>query len=168
MLEKEGEEQARTSQGRYFEDFQVGQVFKHSLGRTITETDNIWFTLLTCNTNPVLFNKDYCEKYYGGAPFGGRLLVNAALTFSTVAGLSVEDTSKYGVMLGLDNMKLPNPVFPGDTLYAKSEVLATRESKSHPEMGIVTIKTYGYKQDDTTVMEFERTFMIRKRNKSWG
>jgi itaconyl-CoA hydratase len=153
--------------GRYYEDFSVGQVLKHSLGRTITETDNTWFTLLTCNTNPVHFNKDYCEKYYPDPPFNGRLLVNAALTFSITAGLSVEDTSKYGVMVGLSNMKLPNPVFPGDTLYAESNVLAVRESKSHPEMGLVTIRTRGYKQDGTTAIEFERTFMIRKRGRVW-
>ena len=158
---------SNTSQvGRYFEDFREGEKLKHSLGRTVTDTDNIWLTLLTCNTNPVHFNKDYCEKYFPGPPFNGRLVVNAALTFSIIAGLSVEDTSKYGVMLGLNNMKLPSPVFAGDTLYARSEVLSTRESKSRPEMGIVTIKTEGYKQDGKVVMEFERTFMVSKRGKA--
>ncbi len=157
----------RSTEGRYFEDFKVGQVFKHSLGRTLTDNDNIWFTLLTCNTNPIHFNKDYAEKFFPGPPFNGRLVVNAALTFSIVAGLSVEDTSKHGVMLGLNNMKLTNPVFAGDTLYAKSEVMATRDSKSHPETGIITIKTTGYKQDNTIVIEFERTFLVRKSEKSW-
>lgn len=153
--------------GRYFEDFGEGHVFKHPLGRTITDVDNIWFTLLTVNSNPIHFNKDYCEKNFPGEPFKGRLVVNAALTFSVVAGLSVEDTSKHGVMLGLNNMKIPNPVFAGDTLYSESTVLSARESKSHAGMGIVTIKTRGYKQDGTTVMEFERTFLTRMRGKAW-
>lgn len=153
--------------GRFFEDFSVGQVFKHPLGRTITDVDNIWLTLLTNNTNPIHFNKDYCEKNFPGEPFRGRLTVNAALTFAVVAGLSVEETSKHGVMLGLNNMKIPNPVFAGDTLYAESTVLSTRESKSHAGMGIVTIKTRGYKQDGTTVMEFERTFLTRMKGKAW-
>ena len=153
--------------GRYFEDFRAGEKIRHVLGRTITDTDNIWLTLLTCNTNPVHFNKDYCEKYFSGPPFNGRLVVNAALTFSMIAGLCVEDTSKDGVMVGLNNMKLVNPVFTGDTLYARSEVLSARESKSHPEMGVVTIKNEVFKQDSTVVIEFERTFMIRKKGKSW-
>jgi acyl dehydratase len=156
-----------SSAGRYFEDFRAGERLQHALGRTVTDVDNIWLTLLTCNTNPVHFNKDYCEKFFPGPPFNGRLVVNAALTFSIIAGLSVEDTSKYGVMLGLNNMKLLNPVFGGDTLYARSDIVATRESKSRPEMGIVTIRTEGYKQDGTVVMEFERTFMVRKRGRSW-
>ncbi len=161
------DEKPNSDHGRYFEDFKVGQRFQHAQGRTVTDTDNIWLTLLTCNTNPAHFNKDYCEKYYPGPPFNGRLLVNAALTFSIIAGLSVEDTSKYGMMLGLNNLKIPNPVFAGDTLYAQSEVLSARESKSHPEMGLVTIKTEGYKQDKTVIMEFERTFMVRKKGESW-
>lgn len=153
--------------GMYFEDFREGQVFNHPLGRTITDVDNIWLTLLTVNSNPIHFNKDYCEKNFPGEPFKGRLVVNAALTFAVVAGLSVEDTSKHGVMLGLNNMKIPSPVFAGDTLYAESTVLSTRESKSHGGMGIVTIKTRGYKQDGTTVMEFERTFLTRMKGKAW-
>jgi len=160
-------ERKRSAEGKYFEDFKVGQTFEHSLGRTLTDNDNIWFTLLTCNTNPIHFNKDYSEKFFPGPPFNGRLVVNAALTFSVVAGLSVEDTSKHGVMLGLNNMKLTNPVFAGDTLYARSEVIAARDSKSHPETGIVTIRTAGYKQDNTIVIEFERTFLVRKKEKTW-
>jgi itaconyl-CoA hydratase len=153
--------------GRFFEDFKKGEVIKHRLGRTITDVDNIWFSLLTCNTNQVHFNQDYTQKNFPGAPFNGRMLVNAALTFAVAAGLSVEDTSKNGVMVGLSNMKLTNPVFGGDTLYAESEVVETRESKSRKGMGLVTIKTRGYKQDGTTVIEFERTFLTRSKGRVW-
>src|SRR5208282_6304379 len=96
-------------------------------------------------------------------PFNGRLLVNAALTFAIVAGLSVEQTSKNGIMLRLDDLRIPNPTFPGDTIYAESKVLSSRESKSRPEMGIVEISTRGFKEDGTTVMEFRRSYMVRKR-----
>ena len=153
--------------GKYFEDFKEGQVISHSVGRTVTDVDNIWFTLLTNNANPIHFNKDYAEKNFPGPPFNGRLLVNAALTFAIVAGISVEETSKHGIMLGLTNLRLPNPVFGGDTLYAESKVIGKRLSKSHAGMGIVTIHTRGYKQDSTTVIEFERTFLVRKKGKVW-
>lgn len=149
--------------GPFFEDFRVGDVIHHPTGRTISETDNTWFTLLTCNTNQVHFNKDYAEKTFPSAPFHGRLLVNATLTFSIVVGLTVEQTSKNGIMLGLTDLKVPNPTFPGDTLYAESKILNLRELKSRPEMGIVEIATKGYKVDGTTVIEFRRTFMVRKR-----
>jgi len=159
--------QGNPDEGKYFEDFEKGQLMKHPLGRTITDADNIWFTLITCNTNPIHFNKDYAEKNYAGPPFNGQMLVNAALTFAIVAGLSVEETSKHGVMVGLNNMKLVNPVFPGDTLYAESEVIETRESKSRQGMGLVTIRTKGYKPDHTEVIEFERTFLTRKKGTVW-
>jgi acyl dehydratase len=159
--------QAFPSVGKFFEDFEVGQVLKHSLGRTITDADNIWFSLITNNTNPIHFNKDYAERNFPGPPFNGRMLVNAALTFAIVSGLSVEETSKNGVMLGLANLKLPNPLFPGDTVYAESKVISKRQSKSNYDMGIVTIVTRGYKQDSTMVIEFERTFLIRKKGKIW-
>lgn len=161
------EKRAHDDKGRFFEDFEAGQIFEHDLGRTVTDNDNIWFSLLTCNANQIHFNKDYALKYFSEPPFNGRLLVNAALTFSIIAGLSVADTSKNGIMLGLRDMKISNPVFDGDTLYAKSTVLSVRQSKSHPGMGIVVIKTEGYKQDNSNVIEFERTFLVRKRNKAW-
>ncbi len=154
--------------GRFFEDFEIGQLLKHPLGRTVTDNDNIWFTLMTCNANPVHFNKDYCEKNFAGPPFNGRMLVNAALVFGIVAGLSVVDTSKNGIMLGMADLKVLNPVFAGDTLYSESTILSKRESKSHQGMGIVTIKTRGYKQDGTAVMEFERTFLTRKKGQVWS
>ncbi len=153
--------------GPFFEDFHEGDVIRHPTGRTISEVDNTWFTLLTCNTNQVHFNKDYAEKSFPGAPFNGRLLVNAALTFAIVTGLSVEQTSKNGIMLQLNDLKIPNPTFPGDTIYAESRVISVRESKSRPKVGIVEIATRGYKADGTTVMDFRRTFMVRKRGAAW-
>lgn len=149
--------------GPFLEDFHEGDVLRHPNGRTITETDNTWFTLITCNTNQVHFNRDYAKKTFPDPPFNGRVLVNAALTFAIVAGLSVEQTSKNGLMLKLDDLRIPNPTFPGDTIYAESKVLSSRESKSRPQMGIVEIATKGFKEDGTIVMEFRRTYMVRKR-----
>jgi len=151
-------------EGPFFEDFREGDIIHHPVGRTISETDNTWFTLLTCNTNQVHFNKDYAEKTFPEPPFHGRLLVDAMFTLAVVVGLSVEQTSKNGIMLGLTDLKLPNPTFPGDTLYAESKVLGARPSKSRPQFGIVEISTRGFKPDGTTVVEFRRTIMIRKTN----
>lgn len=161
------QEQEEAVKGRFYEDFKMGDVYKHQNGRTVTDNDNIWFTLMTNNTNQIHFNKDYCEKNFPGEPFNGKMVVNAGLTFGIVGGLTVEDTSKYGAMLGMNNMKIPNPVFAGDTLYAESTVIGRRESKSRPDMGIITIKTRGYNQKGVTVMEFERTFLIRKKGTVW-
>ncbi|MDH2900820.1 MAG: MaoC family dehydratase [archaeon] len=157
----------REKDGPFYEDFKVGEVLRHSGGRTITDTDNIWFTLLTCNTNQIHYNKEYTEKYFANSPFDGRLVVNSLLVLSTVLGLSVNDTSKNGIMLGMREWKVTNPTFAGDTVHAESVVIAKRESKSHPSMGIVTVKTKGFKQKDTEVMEFERSFMVRKTNAEW-
>jgi itaconyl-CoA hydratase len=151
-----------TSDGPFFEDFHVGDVIHHPMGRTITETDNTWFTLLTCNTNQVHFNQDYAEKTFPEPPFHGRLLVDAMLTLAIVVGLSVEQTSKNEIMLGLTDLKVPNPTFPGDTVYSESTVLNVRSSKSRPKFGIVEISTRGFKPDGTAVVEFRRTIMIRK------
>src|SRR5438132_1053021 len=115
---------------------------EHTKGRTLTDVDNIWFTLLTCNSNPIHFNKDYAERNFAEPPFLGRLVVNALLVLSIVLGITVEDTSKNGIMLTLTDCKILKPTFAGDTLYAKSQVLDRRESESHPTMGIVTIKTW--------------------------
>jgi itaconyl-CoA hydratase len=154
-------------EGPFFEDFHQGDLIRHPLGRTISEADNTWFTLLTCNTNPVHFNKDYTEKTFPGAPFHGRLLVNVTLTLATIVGLSVEQTSKNGITLQFNDVKAPNPTFPGDTIYAESRVISVRESKSRPEMGVVEIASRGYKPEGTTVMEFRRTIMVRKRGATW-
>ena len=128
--------------GRFFEDFQVGDIYRCRLGRTITETDNIQFTLLTNNTNQIHFNTHYASRTEFKRP-----LVNSAMTLSVIAGLGVADISENGFALGWDYIKLPNPVFPGDTLYSESEVISARESKSRPEQGIVKVRTRGVNQD---------------------
>jgi itaconyl-CoA hydratase len=146
--------------GRYFEDFDVGDVFRSRLGRTITETDNTWFTAVTMNTNQAHFNAAFAD----GTRFG-RLLVNSCFTLALVTGLSVPDTSENGTAnLAWDDIKLPNPVFVGDTLFAESEVLGLRESGSNPSVGIVSLRTRGLKQDGTVVIEFRRTFMCYRRS----
>ncbi len=147
-------------EGRFYEDFEVGDVYKHPLGRTITEADNIWFTLLTMNTQPLHFDQEYAKK----TQFG-RNLINSSLTLAITTGQSVIDLTQNAVAnLGWDEVRLPNPLFVGDTIYAESEVLSKRESKSHSEAGIVTVKTRGYNQKDETVIEFKRTFMVFKRS----
>ncbi len=146
------------SSGRVFEDFEVGQVIRHPLGRTITQTDNIWFTLLTVNPNPIHFDAAYAAQTEWGRP-----LVNSALTLALATGLSVGDMSRNAVNLGWDSVRLPHPVFEGDTLYAQSEVLATRESKSRPHQGIVRFRTIGYQQQGKVVIELERTILVYRR-----
>ena len=154
-----GPQRYREDLGRYYEDFEVGDVYEHRPGRTITETDNIWFTNLTMNTHPVHFYYAYARKSEFGKP-----LVNSALTLAIVAGMSVSDTSQKAIAnLGWDKIKLSSPVFAGDTLYAESEVLSKRESKSRPTQGIVTIKTTGMKDDGTVFMTYERSFLVPKR-----
>ncbi|QXJ27487.1 MaoC family dehydratase [Saccharolobus shibatae] len=154
--------------GPFFEDFKVGQKFKSKVGRTITDVDNIWFTLLTNNSNQIHFNKDYTEKYFPGEPFNGRLVVNGFLTLTIVAGLLVEQTSQNGFMLGIENVKFLHPVFSGDTIYAEAEVIEVRESKSRPGFGIVKIRSYGYNQKGEKLIEFDRVFMVRKRGAKWS
>ena len=145
--------------GRVFEDFTVGDVYEHPLGRTVTQADNIWFTCLTMNTNPIHFDAEYAK----GTEFK-RPLVNSCFTLALVTGQSVIDLTINGVAnLGWDNVTLPHPVFEGDTIYASSEVLETRESRSRPKAGLVRVKTTGRNQDGTPVIEFTRTFMIWKR-----
>lgn len=154
-----GKNRYREDIGRYYEDFQVGDVYEHRPGRTISETDNSWFTLLTMNTHPLHFDKAYAAK----SEFG-QMLVNSALTLSIVAGMSVSDTSQKAIAnLGWTDIKLTAPVFVGDTIYAESEVLDKRESKSRPTQGIVKIKTIGKKSDGTVFMSYERSMLIPKR-----
>jgi acyl dehydratase len=149
----------RESFGRYLDDFKVGDVYEHRPGRTITETDNIWFTLLTMNTHPVHFDHAYAAKSEFGKP-----LVNSCLTLSMVVGMSVSDVSQKAIAnLGWTDIKLTAPVFVGDTLYSESEVLAKRESKSRPTQGIVTVRTTGRKADGTVVIAFERSMLVPKR-----
>lgn len=148
-------------EGRYYEDFEVGDVYRHPLGRTITEADNIWFTAITHNTNQIHFNADYAAK----TPFG-RPLVNSTFTLALVTGLGVSDLSQNGFALGWDKVRLPNPLYVGDTVYAQTRVIAKRESRSNPDWGLVTVLTQGFKQDGTVVIEFERTMMVWKRDRA--
>jgi acyl dehydratase len=146
-------------QGRFYEDFTIGDVYAHPLGRSITETDNIWFTLLTQNTNPIHFDNEYAK----GTPFG-KVLVNSCLTLSLVTGQSVTDLGVHVVAnLQWTDVLLPHPVFIGDTIHSRSEVLAVRESKSRPEAGIVEVRTEGFNQAGTTVIAFRRAFLVYKR-----
>ena len=146
----------RESHGRCFEDFSVGDIFKHWPGRTITEADNSWFTLLTMNTHPIHFDHAYAATTEFGKP-----LVNSTLTFAMVTGMSVRDLSQNAVAnLGWEQVRLTAPVFPGDTIYAESEILALRPSRSRPNHGIVTARTTGAKSDGTVFMTFERSFLV--------
>ncbi len=149
-------------QGRYFEDFEVGDVYEHPYGRTITDADNIWFSTLTLNNNPLHIDYAFMRQTEFGRP-----LVNSTFTLALVTGLSVEDISENAVAnLGWDKVRLPHPLFVGDTVYAESEVLDKRESRSRPNAGIVHFRTRGYNEDGTVVIEFERTVLIFKRGTS--
>jgi acyl dehydratase len=145
--------------GRFLEDFAVGDVFRSRLGRTISEADNTWFTLLTMNTNQIHFNEPFAARTEFGRP-----LVVSSLTLAVVLGLSVADTSENAAAnLGWGDIRLPKPVYAGDTLWAESEVLNARESKSRPSCGIVGIRTRGINQRAEVVIEFTRSFLIFKR-----
>jgi itaconyl-CoA hydratase len=148
--------------GRFFEDFDIGDVYEHPLGRTITTADNAWFTLLTQNTAPIHFDHHYASQTEFGRP-----LVNSCLTLALVTGQSVTDVSQNVMAnLGWDEVRLPNPVFEGDTVYSRTEVLEKRESKSRENVGIVTVRTTGFKQDGTEVISFRRTVMVYRRGKA--
>ncbi len=154
-----GPNRYRESYGRYLEDFKVGDTYEHRPGRTITEADNTWFTLLTMNQHPIHFDHEYAKKSEFGKP-----LVNSCLTVSIVAGMSVSDVSQKNIAnLGWDKIVMPAPVFHGDTLYAESEVLGVRESKSRPTQGIVIVKTLAKNQNGVEVISFERTMLVPKR-----
>ena len=145
--------------GRVYEDFTAGDVYEHPLGRTILDADNVWFSCLTMNTNPIHFDGEYAAR----TEFGKRL-VNSCFTLSLVTGQSTMDLTMNAVAnLGWDEVRLPHPVFEGDTIYARSEVLDARESTSRPKVGIVRVKSTGVNQAGTTVIEFTRTFMVWKR-----
>jgi acyl dehydratase len=147
-------------EGRYLEDFRVGDVYRHAHGRTITTADNTWFTLLTNNTHDIHYNADYASRTEFGRP-----LVVSTLTLAIVTGLSVEDVSRNAVAnLGWESVRLSAPVFAGDTLYAESEVLEVRPSRSRPGQGIVRVRTRGLNQDGTLVLEFERSVLVHSRS----
>ena len=148
--------------GRFWEDFEVGDVYEHALGRTVYAADNSWFTLLTQNTAPIHFDVNYAAQTEFGKP-----LVNSCLTLAIITGQSVTDISQNVMAnLGWDEVRIPNPVFEGDTIYSQSEVLETRESASRPNVGLVTVRTTGFNQDGNVVMSFRRTAMIYKRGKA--
>ena len=145
--------------GRFFEDFEVGDVYEHPLGRTVTTTDNAWFTLLTQNTAAIHFDRHYAEQTEFGQP-----LVDSTFTLALVTGQSVTDVSQnVFANLGWDEVRLPAPVFEGDTIYSQSEVLEKRESKSRPDVGIVKVKTTGFNQNGEVVITFNRTIMVYKK-----
>ena len=149
----------RESYGRYYEDFVVGDIYEHRPGRTITQTDNIWFSLLTMNQHPLHID----EEFGKGTEFG-KTLVLSRLTVSLMVGMSVSDISQKAIAnLGWTDIVLPHPLYVGDTLYAESEVLEKRESKSRPNDGIVTVQTTGKNQDGTIVASYKRSALIPKK-----
>lgn len=157
-----GPNRYREQFGRFYEDFRVGDVYEHRPGRTISETDNTWFTLLTMNTHPMHFDKEYAA----GSEFG-RCIVCSPFTVALMVGMSVTDVSQKAIAnLGWTDIKLTYPLYAGDTLTCESEVLDKRESKSRPGAGIVTVKTNGYNQDGKMVCTFSRTMLIARRGHS--
>ncbi len=146
--------------GKYFEELEVGMKFKHSAGRTVTEMDNMLFSSLTMNTQPLHVNEEFAAK----TEFGQRI-VNGVFTLGLVVGLTVSELSEGTIIANLSYDKVihPNPTFHNDTIYAETEVLEKRESKSRPNAGIVKFKHWGRKSDGTIVIEFERTTMFLKR-----
>ena len=149
--------------GKYYEDLEVGAHYKHSLGRTITEMDNVLFSALTMNTQPLHINEDFASK----TQFGQRI-ANGIFTMGLVIGLSVTDVTEGTIVanLGYDKVNHPHPVYHGDTIYGETEVLDKRDSKSNPDRGIVRLKQIGRNQDGVIVVELERTVMFLKRGKA--
>jgi itaconyl-CoA hydratase len=146
--------------GRFFEDFEVGDVYEHPLGRTVLPVDNSWFTLLTQNTADLHFDAHYAAQTEWGRP-----LVDSTFTLALVTGQSVTDVSQNVMAnLGWDEVRLPNPVFEGDTIYSRSEVLEARESQSRENVGVVRVKTTGLNHEGTVVITFERTLLVYKRD----
>ena len=146
--------------GKYYNELSVGQKIKHSNGRTVTEMDNIMFSMLTMNSQPLHSNEDFASK----TQFGQRI-VNGIFTLGLVTGLTVSELTEGTIVanLGYERGVHPNPLFHGETVYAETEVLEMRESKSKPNVGIVRLKHWGKKPDGTVVVEFERTVMFLKK-----
>jgi acyl dehydratase len=146
--------------GKYYEDLDVGMVIKHELGRTVTEMDNVLFSSLTMNNQPLHLNEDFASK----TEFGRRL-VNGLFTMALVVGISVGDTTSGTIVanLGYENVRHPHPIFHGDTIYVETEVIAKRDSNSRPDCGLVTLKHTGRNQDGKTCVEVTRTAMFRRR-----
>ena len=151
-----GQNRYREQFGRHFEDFTIGDIYEHRPGRTITETDNTWFTLLTMNTHPMHFDAEYAK-----ASEFGRCIVCSPLTVALMVGMSVTDVSQKAIAnLGWTDIRLTAPVYVGDTIYAESEVTAKRPSKSRPGQGVVSVRTRGLKADGTVFMEFDRSMLV--------
>lgn len=148
--------------GPFFEDFSEGQHLTHP-GRTITTTDNIWFTLLTCNNNPLHFDARYAaDTAYG------RMVVNSTLTLALATGLTVNDTSRNAINLGWEDVRMSHPLYPDDTLWCETEILECRPSSSRPEMGIVRMRTIGRNQDNTEIISFIRSIMVYRGPEGWN
>lgn len=161
-IKQVGPNRYRETFGRYFEDFTVGDIYEHRPGRTLSETDNTWFTLLTMNTHPLHFDAEYAK-----ASEFGRCLISSPLTVSVLVGMSVTDVSQKAIAnLGWDEIRLTHPVFAGDTLTSESEVLDKRESASRPTAGLVSVKTTGFNQHGVVVCHFKRTMLVAKRGHS--
>lgn len=149
-------------QGRYYEDFVVGDVYRHPLGRTISEADNTWFTLLTMNTHPAHFDAHYASK----TPYG-KVLVNSGLTIAMLIGQSVTDISQKAIAnLALDNVRLTHPVYVGDTLYAESICTGTRESRSKPHAGLINVHTRALNAEGDECLSFDRTMLIYRESQA--
>ena len=153
-----GAQRYRETFGRHYEDFTVGDTYEHRPGRTISETDNTWFTLLTMNTHPMHFDAEYAK-----ASEFGRCIVCSPFTVALMVGMSVTDVSQKAIAnLGWNDIRMTHPLFAGDTLTAESVVLAKRESASRPTAGIVTVKTTGFNQHGVVVCTFTRTMLVAK------
>lgn len=144
--------------GRLFEDFAIGDIYYHPFGKTVTEADNQTFTLMTQNVSKTHVDRNYAKGTEYGLP-----LVNSTFTLALVTGQSTMDLSmNVFANLGWDDVRMPAPVFEGDTIYSRSKVLSLRESVSRPSMGVVTVATEGFNQDGKIVVSFRRSFMIYK------
>jgi itaconyl-CoA hydratase len=160
--EKVGNKRYRECYGLYFEEFVIGDTFEHRPGRTVTEADNIWQSLIDMNKHPAHIDNEYAAKTEFKQP-----LVSSSITLSIISGMTVSTMSARAIAnLGWDEVRLPNPVFIGDTLYAESEVISKRPSRSRSKQGVVTIKVTGRKQDSTPVITYLRTFLVPMRGGS--
>jgi acyl dehydratase len=157
-----GEKRFRETFGRHYEDFNIGDIYEHRPGRTVTETENTWFTLLTMNTHPMHFDAEYAK-----ASEFKRCIIASPFTVALMVGMSVTDVSQKAIAnLGWTDIRLTHPLFAGDTLYAESEVLEKRESASRPGAGLVTVRTVGLNQDGKIIGTFNRTMLIAKKGHS--
>lgn len=146
--------------GRYYDDLETGQVIRHTLGRTLTEADNVLFCSLTLNTQPLHINEDFASK----TEFGRRI-VNGLFTLGVVVGITVGELTEGTIIanLGYEQIAHPHPLFHGDTIYVETTIVAKRDSRSRPEAGIVTLKHVGRNQDGVVCIEVTRTALFLKR-----